>query len=259
MLLGKGLQRAVERCIVPYSGSLLEQFVDDHGPYVIKFVSTQWAADYQVPSPLKISDAPALTWGTATYVTPLAFPLSSALYGRIGLVSMFDPSSWSIFDATQPRSRAAYINWARNQISYSDLLLTVHSTEANHLLRNKFREDFKIDCVLFHPDQEAEIHTDRQNHVWMAVTDWIRPGLIRTDMSQRLGTARFTVLIDEEFELGTRNLPVQVAPRQIERVTEKVSTSHCIDVSTARSLPNLSQMIVNLYQQSGFLHVYIAP
>jgi hypothetical protein len=46
--------------------------------------------------------------------------------------------------------------------AFSDLVLTAHSTPANYLLRNKFRRDFNIDCVLFHQDQEAEVHTDRR-------------------------------------------------------------------------------------------------
>jgi hypothetical protein len=41
--------------------------------------------------------------------------------------------------------------------------------------RNNFREDFKIDCVLIHADQEAELYTDRGQHVWMVVTDWTKP------------------------------------------------------------------------------------
>ena len=41
-------------------------------------------------------------------MTPLALPLSSALYGRTGLVSKFDASDWRIFDATDPAARVAY-------------------------------------------------------------------------------------------------------------------------------------------------------
>src|SRR3977135_4443191 len=104
-----------------------------------------------------ISTTSALTWGTATYVTPLTFPLSSALYGRIGLVSDFDPGGWRIFEATNPAARMASIRGVQAQPVFSGLGLTVHSTYANHMLRNQFREDFRIDCVLFHPDQEAEI------------------------------------------------------------------------------------------------------
>src|SRR5262249_28789115 len=149
------------------------------------------------------------------YVTPLAFPLSSVLYGRVGLVTTFDPTGWRIFDATLPGARQAYLSWAQAQPTFDDLVLTVHSTFTNHKLRDKFRRDFQIDCVLFHPDQEAELHTDLVQHVWMTVTDWLR-GEIETTFSRRLDKARFTVLIDEEFDLvSTGGLPIQVAPRKI--------------------------------------------
>jgi hypothetical protein len=61
------------------------------------------------------------------------------------------------------------MRWAQVQPNFEDLVLTVHSTFTNHKLRDRFRRDFRIDCVLFHPDQEAELHTDRSEHVWMLV------------------------------------------------------------------------------------------
>jgi hypothetical protein len=183
-MIGSGILSAVEGLIMPYERSPLRSLVDDFGgPFAIKFVNSQWADTYRTPAPLKISANPALTWGTATYVTPLAFPLSSALYGRVGLVSDYDPRGWRVFDATDPVAVAAYVRWVQAQPSFSELVLTVHSTHANHYLRNKFREDFMIDCVLFNPDQEADLHTDRGQHIWMAVTDWTISGKIDSGMS----------------------------------------------------------------------------
>src|SRR6266481_4271730 len=135
MMIGAHIRASVESEIQTFLGSRLAKFVDDAGPFAIKFVQSRWAAHYSTPKPLKISETPAQTWGTATYVTPLAFPLSSALYGRIGLVAEFDPIKWKIFDATTPAGRHAYVQWAQSQPAFSDLLLTVHSTQANHLLR----------------------------------------------------------------------------------------------------------------------------
>ena len=137
-MVGTSILQAVERTIKSYKGSRLAQLVDDGGgPYAIKFVKSRWAANYVSPTRLKISETPALTWGTATYVTPLAFPLSSALYGRVGLVTKFDPAGWRVFDATDPAARMAYVRWVRVQPAFSDLVLTVHSTRANHFLRNE--------------------------------------------------------------------------------------------------------------------------
>jgi hypothetical protein len=258
-MIGHGIRAAVEQSITPYEDSRLAKLIDQIGPYAIKFVKSRWAASYLSPGRLKISQTPALTWGTATYVTPLAFPLSSALYGRIGLVSDFDPFTWRVFDATDPAARMAYVNWVRVQPAFADLVLTVHSTHANHLLRNKFRREFGIDCVLFHPDQEAEIHTDRAQHVWMAVTDCNPDGSIDATMSRRFGRARFTVLIDEEFELEENGLPVQRAARQIERITEKILQRESLEISVARTDPNLPRNVVDFYENSGYLHLYIDP
>ncbi len=258
-MIGDSIRSAVENVVTSYDRSRLESLVKGSGgPYAIKFVHSQWAESYETPAPLKISTSPALTWGTATYVTPLAFPLSSALYGRIGLVTTYDPNGWNVFDATDPVASAAYVRWVQAQPSFSELVLTVHSTHANHFLRNKFREDFKIDCVLFNPDQEADLHTDRGQHVWMAVTDWAN-GKIDSGMSTRLARARFTVLIDEDFALEENGLPIQKAERRIEKITEKIPLHQPLEVAAARSDPNLAAKVISLYKNQGYLHVYINP
>ncbi len=242
--------------------SPLQGLISAYGPFVIKFVQSRWAATYESTGKLKVSETPALTWGTATYVTPLAFPLSSALYGRIGLVTDFDPKGWRVFDATTPSGKGAYVRWARAQPVYADLLLTVHSTQANHLLRNQFRERFRIDCVLFNPDQEAEFHTDCSHHIWMAVTDWNPNGTIDHGMSRRLGNARFTVLIDEDFRLQDQGLPIRVGERQIEKITERLHAStpnQPANVRQVRGNPGLPAEIAKIYKGGGYLHVYIEP
>jgi hypothetical protein len=259
-MIGATIKQAVDKAIEPFETSRLAWLLKEgEGPYAIKFVKSRWAVDYLKASRLKISDTPALTWGTATYVTPLLYPLSSALYGRIGLVTDFDPRGWRIFDATVPASRMAYLQWARVQPAFSDLLLTVHSTHANHLLRNQFRKAFAIDCVLFHPDQEADLHTDKAKHIWMAVTDWTGKGEIDSNMSNRLQNARFTVLLDEDFVLEEKGLPIQKAERQIEKATEKIMLSNCLKIAAARTNPSLPAAIVQQYQNSGYLHLYIEP
>ncbi len=264
-MIGNSIKNDVEREITTFAASRLPPWVsmpDRDNHFAIKFVGSKWAANYEYPNQLKISATPAQTWGTATYVTPIAFPLSSALYGRIGLVTEFDGTDWRIFDATTPTGRRAYVRWARSQPLYWDLLLTVHSTQANHTLRNQFREDFRIDCVLFHPDQEAESHTDRRNHIWMAVTDWTNSNLIDEDMSMRLSQARFTVLIDEDFQLQDQGLPIRVANRQIESVTEVLQAQNPnrpANVNAVRNNTALPNEIVNIYRNGGYLHVFIEP
>ena len=123
-MIADSVAALVESEIVDYQRSRLSYLTSQYGQFVIKFVSSEWAAKYVTPQQLKVSTTPALTWGTATYVTPLAFPLSSALYGRIGLVSEFDPWGWRVFDATRPSAQAAYLAWVQSQPSFADLLFT---------------------------------------------------------------------------------------------------------------------------------------
>lgn len=264
-LIGQSIIAAVEKEITDYSASRLANLSVDKENYVIKFVNSRWAAAYEKSAPLYISTTPALTWGTATYVTPLKFPLSSALYGRIGLVSKYDPSAWRIFDATRPAARAAYVSWIQAQPAFRRLVLTVHSTHANHLLRNRFREKFQIDCVLFRPDQKAELHTDLQRHVWMAVTDWTAnpdraKRKITTGESACFSNSRFTVLIDEDFALlEASGLPIQKARRRIEQVTSKIPKAIAVEVGAARSYRLLPTVVKRAYDNDEYLHIYIKP
>lgn len=256
------IDRDVRRHIRPYDQSRLASLVHSYGPYAIKFVPSRWAEHYATAAPLKISATPALTWGTATYITPIAYPLSSVLYGRIGLVSEFDPSGWRVFDATSPSAQSAYMNWAQRQPIFSDLLLTVHSTHVNHFLRDAFRTRYGIDCVLFHPDQEAELHTQAHGDVWMAVTDWAKPGIIDSGMSSRFGAARFTVLIDEEFSLTSAGLPIRTAPPLIEPATARFAPGVSLrgqGVKAARSDPSLPGTVAATYAKGGYIHLYIEP
>jgi hypothetical protein len=261
-MVSASITNEVQGFIKDFHSSPLEKLYEDGHQLVIKFVSSQWANHYTTHRNLKISARPALTWGTATYVTPLIYPLSSALYGRIGLVSSYDPVGWKVFDATQPAANTAYIKWARTQPAYRDLLLTVHSTYANHLLRDQFRKDFKIDCVLFHPDQAAEAHTDIANHVWMAVTDW-RGTDIDYDLSSRFSQARFSVLVDEDFKiLDDKDLPIRLSPRQIEQATNPIHrnpSTQPIGILRGRTAMGLPADIRAAYTGGGYIHIFIEP
>lgn len=257
------VEAEVEKHIVDFEKSRLRAIVEGIGavPLAIKYVPTMRARQYLTPMPLWISSTPALTWGTATYVTPLAFPVSSALYGRVGLVAPFDPTGWRVFDAATYGARNAYIDWAKTQPDYRSLLLTVHSTYANHAMRDRFKRRFGIDCVAFRPDQRAESHTNGRSDVWMAVTDWVTPARARIarGFSQTFSNARFTVLVDEEFELVNDGLPVRSSPRLLEAVTEHIAPQIGKNASTARTTAGLPNVIANQYHANGYVHLWIAP
>jgi len=93
----------------------------------------------------------------------------------------------------------------------------------------------------------------------MAVTDWAPEGEIEQGFSHRLGNARFTVLIDEEFDLMDSGLPIQIAGRKIEATTLGFPSNKCMAVRQARKHPRLGQDIVTQFSGGGYLHVYIEP
>jgi hypothetical protein len=169
-------------------------------PLVIKYIPARYAAAYHSPGGrLRISDTAGFTWGTGTYVAPLANPISSAIFGRIGVVAKFDPAGWRVFDATQVRNQDHYLSWAAHQILARQAALTAQSAYYNQQLRDQFRLAFNIDCVLFPPDQTNTSYTDPAD-VWMTVTDWTGTGGIGTGASNRFTDPMIVVLADDEFE-----------------------------------------------------------
>ena len=93
----------------------------------------------------------------------------------------------------------------------------------------------------------------------MAVTDWNADSTINSDMSNRFSRARFTVLIDEEFDLGDNGLPIKVASGKIERITINMSGNDALEVGRAKLDSSLPNRVAARYQSSGYLHLYIQP
>jgi hypothetical protein len=190
----------------------------DHAerPLAIKFMSPRYGGLYTgIRTDLEISTQDGFTWGTGVYVTPLRSPISSAIYGRAGVVCWFDPAGWRIFDCTEPEFKKLYLRWLAKQPMFEEVLLTVHSNYLNHLLRDEFRKDFSIHCVLFHPDEwdRGEVYTSRSD-VWMAVGEFDDAGelsldpatnelaggsKLRTGSSAQFHAARLVVVLEEEF------------------------------------------------------------
>jgi hypothetical protein len=173
-------------------------------PLVIKYMPARFAARYRSPGgSLRISDTAGFTWGTGTYVVPLANPVSSAIFGRVGVVAEFDPAGWRVFDATHEQNQDLYLSWAAPQFLARQAALTALSAHYNQELRDKFRIAFDIDCVLFPPDQKNAAYTEPAD-VWMNVTDWTSTkdtdkGIAVED-SARFTNPMIVVLVDDEFE-----------------------------------------------------------
>lgn len=172
-------------------------------PLVLKYIPARYAGGYRSPGGrLRISDTAGFTWGTGTYVVPLANPISSAIFGRVGVVAKFDPAGWRVFDATLERNQDHYLSWAGHQKLARKAALTALSAHYNQQLRDQFRIAFDIDCVLFPPDQTNAAYTDMTD-IWMNVTDWtIKNGdkIIATEDSARFTEPKIVVLVDDEFE-----------------------------------------------------------
>jgi hypothetical protein len=172
---------------------------------VIKYIPIKYCRDFLPGSSarpsLRISDSPGFTWGTGNYVVPLAYPLSTAIYGRAGIVAALDrtpTASWRIFDARVQANQNLYIQWALLQPAFNWLTLTCHANLANHFLRDAFREVFRIDCVVFHPDQR-NVHYTNPNDNWMCISDWTQRRRLARGDSAVLQTPRLTIIVSEEF------------------------------------------------------------
>lgn len=192
----------------------------DRRPLAMKYVQSKWAKDY-VRKPnnngFYIGNKD-FTWGKAVYVTGVKQPLSTAPYGRVGLVSYFEPDGpdgpWRVFDARDKANADLYLEWLRLQLVYDDAILTVHTNHWLHGLRNYFREEFSIDVVLCEPDEHDEgWKYTHPKDIWLCVSDFgfgpslppINPKLppnhrwLASNYSARFPDVRLTIVPEEEF------------------------------------------------------------
>ncbi|HEY9304401.1 MAG TPA: hypothetical protein VIO95_08940, partial [Mycobacterium sp.] len=123
-------------------------------PLAMKYMESKWAKGYRGPNFGLFMGEKDYTWGRAVYVTGVRQPLSTAIYGRVGLVSYFEPDpSWKVFDARDKTKAALYLDWLQLQDDYGPAILSVHTNHWLHGMRNNFREEFHIDVVLCNPDE----------------------------------------------------------------------------------------------------------
>jgi len=128
--------------------------LDEAGPpmvMAVKYVPSSRAKGYLFPAQKRLwIGNKDFTWGKAVYVTGVEEPLSTAIYGRVGLVSYFQPVKWRAFDARDQAKADLYLEWLHLQEDYRAAVLTVHSDHFLHNLRTYFREQFAIvadDCL----------------------------------------------------------------------------------------------------------------
>src|SRR5689334_16585663 len=99
LLLPPSLRDEIEDAITR-SQKLWSRFVADNAEdpsngtpaLAVKYVDSKWAETYKGPnSGLRIGEK-NYTWGRGVYVTGIEEPLSTAIYGRVGIVARFDPT-----------------------------------------------------------------------------------------------------------------------------------------------------------------------
>lgn len=167
--------------------------------FAVKYIPVGYARNYLWTNDGLYIGIADYTWGRGVYVTTVQEPLSTAIYGRVGVVGQFNPREWRVFDARDPDKIALYTEWLALQPNFDDALLTVHSGYWFHLLRNTFRERFRIDCILFRPDEfDFSQEYTRQTDTWLAVSDWHRNQL-RSGYSDRFHDVRVVIVGEEEF------------------------------------------------------------
>jgi hypothetical protein len=218
-LLSKPLNERIEKAIDD-SKPAWEEFVRRNlspksldkreRPLAMKYTGSDRAKNYLPPRRGRIFIGQKdFTWGRAVYVTGVDEPLSTAIYGRVGLVSWFLPDrGWKVLDARDPAKASLYLEWLKEQPTYDDAILTVHTNHWLHGLRNDFREQFAIDLILCKPDEtDRDGWYTKPHDTWACVSDWemgpaVAPAqrwLARYKYSKRFPTVRLTIVAEEEF------------------------------------------------------------
>lgn len=180
----------------------------DEVTHVIKYIAPRFGGAYPpamnatAGAGLYVSPSPGFTWGAALYVCPVAYPISTGIYGRCGVVAQLSSiAGWRLFNATDPAAADLYVQWVQFQPMFSMLTLTTHSQLANQLLRNAFRTRFEIDVVVFHPDEMNWRYTQRKTDRWLAVSEWTSDKrLVTSGIAKRARSPKLCVVLAEEFE-----------------------------------------------------------
>lgn len=214
----------------------------------IKFMSAKYGAVYATkgskagtpkPTGLFVSASAGFTWGKACYATPLLYPVSTAIYGRCGVVAEADPAGWRLFDATDPTAQQLYVDWVGHQPCSRLLMLTTHSQLANQYLRNVFRTQYRIDCIVFPPDETNSFYTRRHHDRWLAVSQWDAANELAGGYCSKFLNPRLSLVLAEEFEviragLGRRTLigPMSLPIDHVQIAADAATAYNASDIAT---------------------------
>lgn len=189
-------QYVTESANAPASTDILS---DSH-PYVIKYLPSKHLPAVLSLGQLYASERAGFTWGDAIYVAPVSRPLSTMMYGQVGVVGLY-PRTGRFFDARNTRGIDLYQEWIRHQTRpYRELTTTVHASAANRELRNAFRTRFAIDCVFFRPDELCHAYVDAANDSWLAITHWDAQHAVGHGFSPAVTGLKWCIVAPDAFE-----------------------------------------------------------
>jgi hypothetical protein len=182
------------------------QFDESQRIWVVKYFNPAFLAEFLRRKQMVISSSPGFTWGDGVYVTPLANPYSTMMYGRVGVLGWIDNvPAVTAFDAIDPRGVELYQEWITySTYLYRLLTTTIHADRANRLLRNAFRRSFRIDVTYFRPDQYNKNYVSLSQDHWFVVSDWA--GLQsqgpsqRPTFSSRISGCEWVAVVGEQFQ-----------------------------------------------------------
>jgi hypothetical protein len=182
------------------------QFSEAKRIWVVKYFNPAFLSGFLNSKQLVISSSPGFTWGDGVYVTPLANPYSTMMYGRIGVLGWIDDAPLlRAFDAIDPRGIDLYQDWITySTYLYRLLTTTIHADRANRLLRNAFRRSFQIDVTYFRPDQYNKNYVSLSQDHWFVVSDWAgmqsQGPSQRPTFSSRIRGCEWVAVVGEQFQ-----------------------------------------------------------
>src|SRR5437762_3757037 len=103
----------VERSIEEYvlaskQAPALQAMIADQQLRVIKYMPAEYLASALATGQLYASERAGFTWGDAIYVAPIAFPLTTMMYGHVGVAGTFATAAARFFDAEKPEGIHLY-------------------------------------------------------------------------------------------------------------------------------------------------------
>ena len=195
------VEARIEALVQPASfhPKILESQEADH-LYVMKYTPAKYLDSTLSTQKLFASNTPGYTWGDAVYVAPIACPRATMMYGSVGIVGTRDIRGIRFFDATDPTAVDLYQQWISHlRPLFTQLTTTVHANHANQQLRNLFRGRFRIDCVIFPPDEPCRHYVDWSD-VWLALTHWNPARQVAHGVTAIVRDLRWCVIGSDSFE-----------------------------------------------------------